>query len=60
MKHKTIRKIPLKLNSNFLSTPEGQLEYDNELARLQENRRRLTQFIKSKPASSIDNQRRES
>ena len=60
MKHKTIRKIPAHANGNFLSTPKGQAAYDHEINRLQENRRRLAQFIKSKPISSIDNQRRDS
>lgn len=48
MKHKAIKKIPDNLNSNFLATKKGQQEYDDELFRLQENRRRFANYIKGK------------
>lgn len=41
--------LPAKVNGNFIATNRGQREYDYEINRLQENRRRLAQFIKSKP-----------
>ena len=59
MKHKTARKIPDKLNSNFLSTVKGQKEYDIELARLQENRRRFAGYIKDKGVSDKGRGQRE-
>ena len=46
--------LPAKLNGNFIGTHRGQKEYDYEIARLQENRRRLNQFIKSKKNEQID------
>lgn len=33
---------------DFFETHQGQVEYDNELARIRENRRRIASFIKSK------------
>ena len=59
MKHKSIKHIPNKLNSNFLSTERGQKEYDDELARLQENRRRFANYIKEKGTNTNNQNRRE-
>ena len=50
--------LPAKVNGNFIATNRGQREYDYEINRLQENRRRLAQFIKSKP-KPIDKENRD-
>ena len=50
--------LPMKLNGNFIATNRGQKEYDYEINRLQENRRRLAYFIKSK-SKSVDKGSRE-
>lgn len=47
-KIKSIRGLSPKLNGNYIATPQGQAEYDKELERLKENRRRYTQFVKEK------------
>lgn len=48
-KHKGLHGLKSWQNGNYLATDEGKKAYDNELARLQENRKRFTQYIKDRP-----------
>lgn len=49
-KYKGLRGLSPKQNANYLSSKEGAEEYDRELDRLRENRKRYSQYVKEKQA----------
>lgn len=49
-KYKGLHGLKPWQNENYIATKEGQVEYDKELAHLQENRRRYDGYLKTQAA----------
>lgn len=49
-KYKGLHGLKPWQNSNYIATTEGQMEYDKELARLNEARRRIAGYYKDRAA----------
>ena len=59
-KYKGLHGLKPWQNSNYIATTEGQMEYDKELARLNETRRRICGYYKDRAVAKKKKEARKS